>query len=89
MTRDYYQKNRLTILVNAKTRHERNKSSLNYIKLTNYRKYLVRLRDTIEEHKLRIKENENKIKLVKDIIEALELEWGKERAALKRKDLQR
>lgn len=82
--REYYQKNRVVILSKEKIRQAKNRQSLNYRKLCNYRKYLCTLRYSIEEHGNKIKETQRKMKIVKEIIEVLEFEWGKERALWKK-----
>ena len=87
MTKEYYQKNRLIILKKVEEREKENKKSLNYVKLTNHRKYRSRLKDIIKYHEEKIKEAKNKIKLVNQIIACLELEWGKERSLRKRGNL--
>jgi hypothetical protein len=84
MTKEYYQKNRLTILTKEKQRHERNKQSVNYRELTNTRKYLWVLNERVDEYQRRIKNIKAKISRVKKAIEILELKWGAERALCKK-----
>ena len=80
MTQSYYQTNREKILQKAKERHEKNKNSNNYKQLTNARKKVIALRDSLTNYRKKIQHLQNKLKRVRTRVETFELAWGKERA---------